>query len=1684
MTDFPRKEANELDSTSELIFQITDWYIQESDKGRERSDEPENYSITIYGTTGNGETVCVNVVGYEPFFYVKPPDSWDKYSDQQFKSEVLNLRENMETERYECIFKQNGRESKYNKRIISNPYLSHLKDVSMVKKKEFWGFTNNTDFRFIKISVLSLALYNNLKYYFQSLTKKGFKLYESNIDPFLRYIHSQNIKPCGWVSIKDYQINEDNNTRCDYNVETNYANINPVEINNIAPLLIASFDIECTSSHGDFPVAIKDYRKVAQDLANVAKEGYEITQEFLLYWLETIYTKDAIIDGNLKIHQVYPKCKVVFEKYRKQIIEKSNDIIAILNKISDISVDESSDDEDTNVIIDEVATQPVSKGITRKDQIIEELKLNDILCGILPAIKGDKIIQIGTTVHRYGSDEIIYKNIISLNDCDDIEDTDVVSCKTEKQVLLEWKKLIGALNPDILIGYNIFGFDMEYMYNRVIENNIYDEFTTGLGRKFTRKSNLVKQSLSSSALGDNTLKYFDIDGTVVIDLYKVMQREQKLDSYKLDSVAQIFLGDKKDDLKPHEIFAKFLGTSEDRCTIAKYCVQDCVLVNRLLHKLKILENNIGMGNVCLVPLNYLFRRGQGIKIFSLIAKECMDRNHLIPVIRSFNDCEAEKDGYEGAVVLEPKEGIYLDDPIVVFDYGSLYPSSMIARNLSHDCYVMNDKYKVEDPNIEYKVVSYDIYEGVGDKKKKVDVKNCTFAQYKDGKKGIIVDILCLLLQQRKNTRKKMEYQTIELNNNESYSGVLTDKDDSWEIFNIDTNSNVVVKKCDVINIKDTFNNFEKDVFDALQLAYKVTANSLYGQIGAKTSPIYLKEIAACTTATGREMIMLAKEYVETKYNAEVIYGDSVMPYTPITYKTDDRIIVSTFESVDAVWFPYKNFKPNDADRYDKEQSVPVNMYIWTHNGWSKIKRLIRHKTVKKIYRITTSTAIVDVTEDHSLLDANVQIIKPTDCKIGQKLLHSRPEFKYYNRFIDEKQAYLYGHFVATGSCMIYNVENKKKITWELHNNSLDILTKCKQYLEEIEKLVFKITKRHNVYILRVDENDEIETYDFVSKYRFHCYHGTKKFIPNIILNSTEEILCACKSGIDDGCNKYIFNINHQITIQSHVVLLQMLNYTVSISTQGNYAEILLNLRNNSIDQIIDITKLHHNYDGYVYDIETESGVFHGGIGNMILKNTDSIFCKFPLVDKDGNKVNGKDSLKYAIEIGKHVEKNIVSIMPKPQKLNYEKSLYPFILFSKKKYVGNLYENDDKHFKQKSMGIVLKRRDNALIVKKIFGGIIDILLNQHDLGASIQYLSTELTKLVKGETPISDLVITKKLSASYKDASKIPHKVLADRIGERDPGNKPQVNDRVPFVYIKIPEGPDGAVVGLQGDRIECPEYIMANNLTPDYLHYITNQIMNPVMQLYALCLKNLPKYDKPPGYWLDVENELKKKPLYIDDVKRKHRLDNLKLKTVQELLFQEFIDMLSAPKIKKVRKQTTKGTIIVGDNIKDAVDVVKKVKKTKEKKDDVQTSQAVQASLSVKTEMDLQNTLEADIKVIQKKDTKIIEAKAQISKDKKVIWKYVNDKGVSKKNEIMSIIIDMVNHSNGVKLNIKINYKQFKTDYYKALVIYKDMEKSDMNDVNVVQKAINDNDVGVMKDVNIVMAFQKLIEINDSFVIV
>jgi DNA polymerase delta subunit 1 len=92
-----------------------------------------------------------------------------------------------------------------------------------------------------------------------------------------------------------------------------------------------------------------------------------------------------------------------------------------------------------------------------------------------------------------------------------------------------------------------------------------------------------------------------------------------------------------------------------------------------MEKLMCIYNYAEMARVTGVPLNYLFIRGQQIKVASQLYRKAKLINMLIPCERS----SVQGDKYDGAFVLDPKTGYY-KDPIATLDFASLYPSIMMV----------------------------------------------------------------------------------------------------------------------------------------------------------------------------------------------------------------------------------------------------------------------------------------------------------------------------------------------------------------------------------------------------------------------------------------------------------------------------------------------------------------------------------------------------------------------------------------------------------------------------------------------------------------------------------------------------------------------------------------------------------------------------------------------------------------------------------------------------------------------------------------------------------------------------------------------------------------------------------------------------------------------------------------------
>lgn len=1254
MTLISKKEKKE-----DVIFQVTDWSTSFDEVD---GDEMPllKYVIRMFGLTKDGKKVFVKVKDFCPYFYVKVPDDMPKHKIEIMLSIVKD--------------KIKFIDSKSEVFCVSNS----LKKWEYEEKHIFKEFTDYKLFKFIKLTFHSQQGFNayrsafNKKFTSPLLTKnkKGieYESFETNIDPMLRFMHEQDLNSVGTCKISNYKILEadDNISTDDIAIETSYKNVLPVADKTINKIVVASWDLECTSCDGNFPQA------------------------------------------------------------------------------------------------------------TRPE---------------------DKIIQIGTTFNKYGEDECYLKTIITLNTCDPIEGAEVIQCKTERELLLKWTALIIKTNPDVMAGYNIYGFDYPYLEARARLLGCYNQFCK-LGRIKNVQCPYIEKDLSSAALGKNILHYFQMEGRVNIDVMKVVQRDYKLGSYKLDNVAAEFIRDKikfldvgedgeliaednvthkssniipnendntttiytkgiyglevgrfvkicfndglsdnsykndakfrvlkispkstvinevkydtividgvlsdealmldtytvywsqaKDDVSAHDIFRMQEETSKERAVIARYCLQDCILVNKLINKLQIITNNCAMANVCHVPLSYIFLRGQGIKCLSLVSKKCRERNHLIPTIkRPYVDKEKKKEedakktkaelkaekeaddllyGYEGATVFTPKVGIYFDDPIAVLDYNSLYPNSMIAFNFSQECKV-TDKAYANLENYYYDDVTYTNKDG--------STKTCTFARPKDPtkEKGVLVEVLTDLLNARASTRKLQE----------------TEEDP-----------------------------FKWKILESLQLAYKVSANSIYGQTGARTSSIYDKDVAACTTTVGRKMLNVARIFTE------------------ILFKKVVDII-----------------KNNDKEGFETFMNMLFNKQI-----------------------------------DELIGEDNIKILK---------------------------------------------------------------------------------------------EDPAGDRYQYLSIFKNNTTPPGPKFV----------------------------------------------NPKAKHTCQADYTN-----------------WFYDNIQKVLGDMDIAPDVIYG--------DTDSIFINF-LIRDGGEIIDGMKALSMSIELGKLCSSLLHKIIPNPQNMGYEKTFYPFVILSKKRYVGEKYEfNTEEHY-QNSMGICIKRRDYAPIVKIVCGGIVRSILQDKSKDIAVQFVKETLNSIFTGKYGIDKFLMSKtlkgpamdkrerKIEASksksdryYADRTRMVHAVLADRMADRDKGSAPQSNDRVPFVYIRT-EGE----IEVQGDRVEHPDYILENKLEIDYVFYITNQILNPCVQflehlipnpekLFETCIMkemNRREGKRPLGYYFRLLEEIaiaKTKDAFCNEDDDDDEDDDDCVKAYENIFVKNFDKVddvikekkVGGPKKRATTKKKTKGITI------------------------------------------------------------------------------------------------------------------------------------------------------------------------------
>lgn len=539
----------------------------------------------------------------------------------------------------------------------------------------------------------------------------------------------------------------------------------------------------------------------------------------------------------------------------------------------------------------------------------------------------DILFQISCVVQTI-TDSKIEKYLLTLGDPEELNNTTIYRFETELELLLGFTKFVNSIQPNVMIGWNIFQFDVMFMLNRAKYYKCIPSFLEQCFYKTipSQEKNIV---WTSKAYSTTDIKFIDTEGIISIDMIDVIQKGgYRLDSYSLNSVAAFLLDETKDDLDAAEIFRCYkrgmvkttdqnLYTKDARVAMAKvgkYCVQDSALVLKIFNHQKIWLDFSEMAKICNTTITTIHTQGQQIKFYNQLYKYCFEHNIVVEYEGYEKFQLSENDRYAGAFIFPPIPGIYKN--IIPLDFSSLYPSLIIAYNIDYStfvdsddvpddlCHVMewedhincdHDPEVIEKDCLSEEIILLKNYLKIHtiisniESKIKTSSKAVTLEKYRNqysdyksshpflfttqGSKKVLKTKLDGLISQKANLAKSKKQNFIcerrKFRFLKEPKGVLPNI-----IQNLLDSRAKVKREMKDIPKEDTDSLAIKD---KLQNALKISANSMYGATGVRKGRLPFLPVAMCVTYMGRINIKKTAEYL-TEYGGKIVYGDTDSNY--------------------------------------------------------------------------------------------------------------------------------------------------------------------------------------------------------------------------------------------------------------------------------------------------------------------------------------------------------------------------------------------------------------------------------------------------------------------------------------------------------------------------------------------------------------------------------------------------------------------------------------------------------------------------------------------------------------------------------------------------------------------------------------------------------------------------------------
>lgn len=246
------------------------------------------------------------------------------------------------------------------------------------------------------------------------------------------------------------------------------------------------------------------------------------------------------------------------------------------------------------------------------------------------------------------------------------ENVTYIKAENEAQLLMKFIDCYKAVDPDIITGWNIEFFDIPYIINRI---------TKVIGQEFANKLSPFNALREREVIiAGREHQVYDPVGVSVLDYMQLYRKFTFVmrDSYSLNNIAHIELGQKKLDYSEHD--SLFDLYKKDWEKFIDYNIQDVELVARLEDKLKLIEQVLAIAYDAKVNYQDTFT---SVRMWDLIIHNyLLDKNIVVP---QFTKADKERQA-EGAYVKDPQVGIH--NWVVSFDLNSLYPHLIMQYNIS------------------------------------------------------------------------------------------------------------------------------------------------------------------------------------------------------------------------------------------------------------------------------------------------------------------------------------------------------------------------------------------------------------------------------------------------------------------------------------------------------------------------------------------------------------------------------------------------------------------------------------------------------------------------------------------------------------------------------------------------------------------------------------------------------------------------------------------------------------------------------------------------------------------------------------------------------------------------------------------------------------------------------------------